>query len=44
MEFDITAAFTPRIIAALVALGLAALLPVIVKRIRVMRSKKLEAQ
>ncbi len=39
MQFDITAAFTPRIIAALVALGLAALLPVIVKRIRAMRTK-----
>ena len=42
MEFDITAAFTPRIIAALVALGLVALLPVIVKRIRAMRSKKVD--
>jgi len=40
MNFDITDAFTPRIIIALVAVGLAALLPVIAKHLCARRSKK----
>lgn len=40
MDFDITDAFTPRIIIALVALGLAALLPVIAKHLSARQRRK----